>query len=421
MSEEIKELIHFTKQKFGLDDYYLKHDKFYRHVNIFNETVYILSMEWFPNHVTERQEDGSNPEGVALIEVDVHSKQFRSAIFVGDKSFAKGISNYNDDVNDIIKWVEQETKLAYETEFQISKEAEREYYFTACLDGILVSPMGSIEIKFDQEGKLTFFAIYGEFPSEKAIQRETYTLSFAQIEHLAKKQLQLIEFPLFEEEKLLSVYAMEEIYLTNDGQSMIPFEFIVDERAYVKIDKTIEWVRPIHQPFEGQEIELTEDISVEQALVCQPSPDSFPITIIEQEKCIVAVKDFLRKAYQNDTGKWRIKSLHRDNGYICATLRLNQQENHAFRRKLTIMIDPNSFEVLNYVDNQMFLEMFDDFQSPAKVMINQENAYEKIKDYIELNPYYVYDFKQMKYILCGKLYCQYGVNAVTGDMKMLDD
>src|SRR5699024_9783584 len=225
--------------------------------------------------------------------------------------------------------------------------------------------------------------------------------------------------PSLVQEIFLPMHAVEEMYMTNDRQATIPFEFFVDERAYIKVDKVIDWETPIHQPFEGQELELIEDITIEQALICEPSPDSFPLEKAEQEKCIVAVKDFLRQAYQSDTGKWQIKTLHRDNRYINATLRLNQQENRVFRRKLTIMIDPDSFEVLNYVDNQMFLEMFDDFQPATKVMINKEEAYEKIKDDIELNPYYVYDFEKKEYILCGKLDCQYGVNAVTGEVQII--
>lgn len=416
-----KELIDFTKKKFGLDDYYLKHDELYRDVNIFNETIYILSMAWFPNHITEREDDDSNPEGVAVIDIEVQNRKFHNAIFVGGKSFGNGISFYNDDVNTVINWVEQETKLRYGTQFQIEKEAEREYYFTACIDGIPVSPEGSIEIKFDQEGKLTFFAIYGEFPSGEIIQRETYTLSLEKIDYLAKRQLKLIESPSFEEERLFPIYAVEEIYITNDQKATVPFESIVNEKAYVKVDETIKWETPIVQPFEGIEIELTEDISVEQALLCEPSPDSFPITMTEREKCIVAVSDFLRKEYQDDTGKWKIKALYRDNGYICATLRLKQRENRAFRRKLTIMIDPNSFEVLNYIDNNMLLEMFNHFQPSAEVTMNQEEAYEKIKGFNELKPYYVYDFEQKQYILCGKFDCQYGVNAVTGEIITLDD
>lgn len=48
MDVRIQELIDFTKTKFGLDNYYLQRHQFYRSVNIFNETDYILSMEWFP-------------------------------------------------------------------------------------------------------------------------------------------------------------------------------------------------------------------------------------------------------------------------------------------------------------------------------------------------------------------------------------
>src|SRR5690625_2475704 len=257
MSEKIKKIIHFTKQKFGLDDYYLKDDNLHRHVNIFNEMVYILSMEWFPNQIKEREEDGSNPEGVAVIDIEIDSKKVQSAIFVGGKSFENGISFYNHDMNEIIKWVEQETQLIYGTHFQKYKKTEREYRFIGCIEEVPVSPAASVEIKLDQEGKLTFFAMYGQFPSEKMIQKETYTLSFEKIEDFTKKQLKLIELPSFEEEKLLPIYALEEIYLTNDQQTTIPFEFIVDKRAYIKVDKVIEWETRIHQPFEGQEIELT--------------------------------------------------------------------------------------------------------------------------------------------------------------------
>src|SRR5699024_10086347 len=109
VSEEIKELIHFTKQKFGLDHYYLKNNELYRQVNIFNETDYILSMEWFPNHIPDREDDGSNLDGVAVIEIDVHRMQFRCVIFVGEKSFADVIGYENEDVNEVNNWLEQET------------------------------------------------------------------------------------------------------------------------------------------------------------------------------------------------------------------------------------------------------------------------------------------------------------------------
>ena len=59
MDIRIKELVELTRKKFGLSNYYLQEHQFYRSVNEFNETVYTLSMEWFPDH-TVQEEDASN-------------------------------------------------------------------------------------------------------------------------------------------------------------------------------------------------------------------------------------------------------------------------------------------------------------------------------------------------------------------------
>ena len=82
MDSRIQELIDMTRIKFGLQHYYLQKHSFRRDVSIFNETVYRFGMEWFPNHVTEQEDDGSNPEGTASIEINVKSRKFESAIFV---------------------------------------------------------------------------------------------------------------------------------------------------------------------------------------------------------------------------------------------------------------------------------------------------------------------------------------------------
>ena len=101
MDSRIKELIDFTKEKFGLENYYLQRHSFSRNVNIFNDTVYTLCMEWFPTHTTEQEEDDSNPEGAAVIEINVDTRKFKSAIFVMGKTYAKdGVSFANLNTND---------------------------------------------------------------------------------------------------------------------------------------------------------------------------------------------------------------------------------------------------------------------------------------------------------------------------------
>ncbi|MDL4841743.1 hypothetical protein [Aquibacillus rhizosphaerae] len=422
MDQRIAELIHVTKTKFGLDDYYLERHRFYRNVNIFNETVYTLCMEWFPKHVTEEEDEDSNPDGAAVIDINVDTGKYESVIFVMGETYAKdGISFATLKTDDIIKWVENETGLTHGKQFQLHKEEEGELFFKECIDGIAVSPSGSIQLEFNKEGNLTLFAVHGQFPSREVVKEEVYTLSLEKIEDWTLDQVKLAEFPSFEENKLTPVYAMEEIYVTNDQMLTIPFTAIVDERSHLKIDKTMVWNQPIDQPFESKEISWVDDVTAIQAFSSDPSPDSFPITKEEQDQCVITVRDFLRQEYPNDTGEWVLKTLHRDKGYIHATMKANHQSNLVFQRKLSIMIDGENLKAVNYIDTKSMLEMFDEFQVTDQIKITREEAVEKLRPLFELKPYYVYDFQQGKYILCGKLDCHYGVNAGSGEVIPLDD
>ncbi|RFB15360.1 hypothetical protein DZB84_13225 [Bacillus sp. HNG] len=420
MDERTQELIDLTKNKFGLWDYSLERYSYNRSVNSFNETVYTLSMEWFPNLVLEPVDEDENPDGTAVIEINIHSRKFQSAIFVMGQTFAKNGVTFASK-NDIIKWIEQETGLRYEQQFQLRKEEEGELHFSECIDGVDVSPSGMIEVNYNQEGKLTLFSVHGHFPSEERVKLERYTLSFEKIEDIAKEQLKLLEFPFFDQQRLVAAYAVEEIYVRNDQTSTIPFEPIVDVKGYLKIDKPLTWDKPLKTTFERKEMKWHEEVTAEQAFSNEPSPDSLPITEAEQEKCVRVVRDFLRQEYPNDSGIWIIKTLHRENGYIHAILRATEQDSRVFQRKVNIMIDSKSLQAVNYMDNQMMLKMFDEFEIPEKVVISKEEAFEKLKGKYELTPCYVYDFDQKQYVLCGKIDCQFGVNAATGDVVGLEE
>lgn len=420
MDSRIQELVEFNQKKFVLSDYYLQEHRFYRNVNVFNETVYTLSMEWFPNG-TVQNDDGLNPEGTVSMEINVKSRKFERIFAKGKPYGEDGIMFSNLHKGDIIKWVERETELSYGDQFQLVREDEGELYFMSCFDGVAVSPPGYIDIKFNEEGKLTMFSIHGEFPSKELMKEEKYSLTLDQLEGLCKEQLKLIEYPSYEQKKLYSIYAVEEIFVTNDGATTIPYEVFADENYFLKINQTIYWEEPLNQPFERKEIKWIEELTAEQAFLCESSPDSFPITKIEQEKCMMAVKNLLRQEYPNESGNWRLIHFYRDKGYIHATLKANIQDIRVFQRKIKVFIDPKNFQVVNYMDSEPMLKTFDDFQAPDEVTISKEEAYEKLKSLFELKPYYVYDFKQKQYVLCGKLDCQYGVNASNGEVILLDD
>lgn len=423
MDQRIQELITLTKEKFGLEDYYLERHSLFRNVNLFHDTSYTLSMEWFPNHNTEQEDDELNPDGTAVIDIDVNSRKYKSAIFVSDQTYAKnGVVFANQDKRDIIDWIERETGLTYEKQFQLYKEVEGELSFKACFKGIEVAPSGFIEIKYNQEGNLTLFSVDGPFPLHDIVKEEIYSLSLEEIKHLAKEQLKLVEFPSFDQKKITSVYAVEEVYVTNDRTSTLPFDIHVDVGSHLKVNETIYWDESIvNKPFERVEISLTENITIEQAFSKEPSPVSRPITKLEKEQCVIAVKNVLHQEYPSETGKWLVETLHREKGYIVATLRSNVQNLRLFKRKLLIFIDANSLQAINYFDNQLILQEFDRYEVADTITITKEAAYEKMKDLIELKPYYVYDCYRKQYVLSGKVDCHFAVDAENGKVIALKE
>ncbi|MCW2279275.1 hypothetical protein [Heliophilum fasciatum] len=420
MDKRIKDLVDFTREKYRLTKYYLHSWSIHRNTTIFNDTVYMLVMEWFPNHIKNWNDQDLNPEGVAIIEIDIHSRKFKSVIFVGGISYADGMTFDLSNQDKIIKRIEKDTGLTYRKQFELLKEEEGELHFKECIDAIAVSPSGSIELNLDKDGKLTLFSVSGQFPSKEFIIKEAYVLSLEQIEKLAKEQLKLIEFPVMEQKKLVSAFAIEEIYIKNDC-STLPFEFFVDDKSRLKMDKVIEWDHQIQKHFHMKEIFFVENITVEQAFRREPHPDLQPITEEEIDKCIIAIQNFLSQEYADDSGKWVLKSLHRDMGYIHATFKVKEQKECVFNRKMKLFIDSKTYEVLNYMDNEPFLEIYQELKEANEIKVTKEEAFEKLKNLIKLTPYYVYDFEQGYYVMCGKLDCHHAVKTSNGEVVELSE
>lgn len=123
LNANIQQLIDQTKAKFGLNLYYLKRHSFYRYVNMFNETIYTFNMEWFPSHEAEPVDDDVNPDGTAVIEVNLNTGQIESVIFVMDKTYAQhGVTFKRPYPAHVIQWIEQETGLIYGEHFHMHQK-----------------------------------------------------------------------------------------------------------------------------------------------------------------------------------------------------------------------------------------------------------------------------------------------------------
>ena len=67
------------------------------------------------------------------------------------------------------------------------------------------------------------------------------------------------------------------------------------------------------------------------------------------------------------------------------------------------------------------LNTFEAYTTVEKGTITENQAFDKLKDHLELTPIYVYDKRLAQYILCGKLDCAFAVNARNGELVKLDD
>lgn len=416
MDQRIKEMVHDMQSTFGLDEYYLQRYRLDEQVNMFNETMYVLEMEWFPNHATARTEEELNPEGTAVIEIDVHTKQVNHIIFVGDISYAQGISFQSPALKDVIHWVEQESGLIYETDFQLDKMDEHLFRFIASHNGIPVYPTGSIEVKVDTKGNLTHYSKLGYFPREDQFQEEEYTLSVETIEDSVQEQIKLVEWPNYEQEQMDALYGLEEIFITNNGANTIPLEVVELPSKHVRIDKEMKSSSQTDQPFEKQEIEWMNEVDIEAAFANEPSPDVETITDGEIQTCVENVQSFVNHVYAADESEWVLTMLYRERGYIHGILNTAQESKRPLQRKVVVFMDPETLEVLNYMDNDLMVKAMDSFQAPKRTEISSEEAYQKLKDHITLDAYYVYDHQTESFILCGKLDCDYAVDAHTGEL-----
>jgi hypothetical protein len=420
MDQRIMKLADIAFEKFGLEEYYLGRTGFYHDSPFENKTDYTLCMEWFPNGAAA-EDEGSNPEGTAVIEMDIPSGKTKRAIFVGGKTWAGGAAFMPGNRGSMIDWIEKETGLRYGQQFTLTKEKGRRLHFSAAVNGTAFYPGGYIELETDEEGRLITFSAYGSFPEAGQVQEEKYALSIEGIdEDILREQLVFAQFPNREKEKWYSLFAIEEIFITNDREKTIEFDPMGMEPKLM-VDQVIEWDKPSDIPFERKPITAFEEISADQAFAGEPHIESFPIREEEADKCAAAVRQVLSREYPGESGLWILKTLRRSRGCIDAVLRKSGQDFSVFKRKLTVVIDAHSFEPRNYIDNQMLLDMFEGYQAPGKITVVKDQAFEKLKSYFFLKPVYVYDFEKDKYVLCGKLDCRHAVDAETGEIVLLDD
>ena len=121
---------------------------------------------------------------------------------------------------------------------------------------------------------------------------------------------------------------MEEVYVTVDGERIIPF--MEHERSEVKVDEVIEWDKPLEKQINREEITIVSEASAEEAFGNVDVGEKLTLSDEQIEHSKNIVRDVLRTEYPNDSGKWKLSKLQRQENFIEAHCEINEDRSNAF-------------------------------------------------------------------------------------------
>lgn len=422
MHKRVQKVIDVTADELGLDKYYLKRHSFVKEEIPIEGVSYELTMEWFPNEAAETEE-GLNPPGTALVDVDLHSERIKKIIFVNDISYAhaEALTVIHQTSEQIIEWVEEMTGLEYGRQFQLVDESKNDMHFRSAVDNIPVYPGGNIDITFNEQGQLTLFSIHGSFPTEDQVQWEPFALTSEIVEPIALDHCKLMEIPVENEQKWISVYGTSMFFLTNNGGKTISYDQVEKSIIYCNSVEPITWSHTSSaSTISLEKIDLSPEISESEALSNNKEVDrKRSISKDEQTRIITEVSRLLQQELPDDNGQWKLTTIQQEHNYLFAILHPVKQDFRIIGPKIKVIMDSKTLKPLNYMDNRQLLDVFRDFKEAEMPVISKGEASEKLRSYLEISPVYVY--QKGRYMLCGKIECGYVVDAVTGEMISLDE
>jgi len=424
--EKLEMMLTETKEELGLEDYYLKAYEIERDVNYFNETTYSLSMEWIPNELKDEDQEDYNPTGSAIVEKDLFTGRLNHIIFVHEVNLSTKPLIQNPSKSGVIEWIEAETGLSYEQEFMLTSESDGDYKFIACHNKVPLYPAGYIEVKLGEDGELVNFIKIGQFREGKPVLDEAYTLTKDMIEEKMKEQIKLVQIPDEENMILEKLYGVEEIFVSNDGKKTIPFDLSGHENPILYCDDLISWEGEaeetdiIQEDFPDIDEHFNLDlVTIEQAFAREASPSEEIFKNLDKDEAIKSVQNFLHAENPEDSGVWILSELYADSGFVHAILR--QAEETLGLEKMVLILDSETYEVVNYFDNQDFIAVYASFDEAENVKVTKDEAYELLKDFISLQACYVYDRELDQYVLCGRIDSNHGVHGTHGQVVIFNE
>lgn len=417
MHPRIEEIIRYTKEQFQLADFYLESSVLMRH-----DDQIVLSMDWLQNGTT-RDETNSIPAGAVNFSVDIDTNKLTAIHFTGGENhLPDNLFPQVDNLEAVIEWVEEKTHLDYGRQFKLVNEEKDNITFYAAVDNLTIFPGGTIHLSFNEEGILSSFHISGQFAEESELEWEPFNITEDAVRPLAKQYCKLIEFPDEATDTWKPIYITSSFLLKNQNPDTVTsFDEVENNLSYTLVNTPLVWQEASQKQFEEKEIHIPYTLTEEEAFQhLNEDDENIAIPNDAVEKITREIIEMLRMEFPDDSGLWCLTSLKREKGYILARLNPSEASSKVFYRSLTLWINPMTLKVDNYLDSKPLLEAFDSFEESAPPKVDRETASAILVQHIELQPVYVYNRRTKKYELYGKLHCDYGVDALTGELSPLN-
>ncbi|WP_394679389.1 hypothetical protein [uncultured Exiguobacterium sp.] len=411
-----KDLISHIQDKYQLNDYVL-HESFYRREKVHGETQYLLETCWFPINHGPWSEDESYPDGTIEIQVDTVTRRTTSINKLCDVT----IHSLPEDLRDSdtqTAWLEQELGMTYDQEFMLLKHQDSLYQYVSCQNGIRLFPDLFISLELTNEGALDSFSVYGTPALSHKYPTEPFTLSLEQMAPIISQQFRSFSVPNEHQRKL--AYAIEEIFVSEDGLQTYPLDH--PDTSAVTVNEVVTWNKPSTFSYTRKLIKRRNAVTAVDAEAQASHPDYRPLTDEMLKTCRSIAVDLIAAEYPDESGAWTIQEINRDFPFINIVVRRTRDDsNLAYKRRLTILLMEDTYEVSLIVDNKAFIDLYHDSTQELPDSVPEEVIHHALMPYLTLKPYYVFDRVLDHYVLCSLIDSNHAYLPTTNEVVLLED
>lgn len=411
-----KDLISHIQDKYQLNDYVL-HESFYHREKFHGETQYSFETCWFPINHGPWSEDESYPDGTIEIQVDTVTRRTTSINKHGDVTIYSLPGDLRDSDTQT-SWLEQELGMTFDEEFMLLKHQDSLYQYVSCQNGIRLFPGFFISLELTDDGALDFFSVYGTPALSNMYPTGSFSLSPVQITPIITEQIRFFSAP--GDQQRIQAHTIEEIFVSQNDSLTYPFSD--PDTSSVAMNEIVTWDKPSTFSYTRKLIKRRDAVTARDAEAQTPHPDYRPLTDGTLMTCKSIAVDLIAAEYPEESGAWTIQEIYRDFPFINVKVRRTRDDpNLAHKRRLTILLIEETYEVSLIVDNESIIALYHDSSQPLPNSVPKEAILDALMPYLTLKPYYVFDQALDQYVLCGLLDSVHAYLPATNEVVLLRD